>query len=233
MISTAEPCAAAEPCRPRPTTSGRQRSAGSVLERLAALAGRLAFGRQGLSDRPNGDRARDHHHAHLGHVPCQIVPERTPERGLAEELAMAAGRQNHSSRKWSVRFFSPGWTPQLYSPVTKTKPSAALIFWPAPQAPRALGPSDTPCTCGRASEVDRLGVDQFGVVASAGSRSTTIRQGGYPSGQTIGAVEDEIDCSSVYSSGRAFWSVRFVGLREPQMMMEERVTSATACRPVR
>ena len=41
---------------------------------------------------------------------------------------MAAGRHAHSSRKWSVRFLSPGWTLQLYSPATNTNASAALIL---------------------------------------------------------------------------------------------------------
>src|SRR3954454_4141234 len=61
-------------------------------------------------------------------VPCQALAARAPDRRPPEELAIAAGRQNHSSRKWSVRFFRPGWTPQLYSPVTKMKPRAERIL---------------------------------------------------------------------------------------------------------
>ena len=51
-----------------------------------------------------------------------------------------------------MRFFSPGWTPQLYSPVTNTNPSAPRIL-PAKlfKGLRAPRPSDTPCTSGRAS----------------------------------------------------------------------------------
>jgi hypothetical protein len=69
-----------------------------------------------------------HDHAHSDRIACHVVAERTPEKRPAELLAIAAGRQNHSSRKWSVRFFSPGCGPQLYSPATKTKASAVRII---------------------------------------------------------------------------------------------------------
>ena len=37
-----------------------------AFKRLAAFANGFAFGRQGLSDRTNTNRAGDHHHSHLG-----------------------------------------------------------------------------------------------------------------------------------------------------------------------
>lgn len=68
----------------------------------------------------------------------------------------------------SVRFFSPGWIPQLYSPVTNTKPSASRIF-----------PANRWSCSGAASrrkflihsveyrKVDCLGIDQFDDFAAA------------------------------------------------------------------
>src|SRR5215468_3884290 len=55
-----------------------------AFKRLAGLANGFAVGRQGLCDGTNGDRARDHHHSHLGEcaVPggCRTRTRQTPAR---------------------------------------------------------------------------------------------------------------------------------------------------------
>ena len=71
-LSTAAPCAPAAPSPPRSTTRGRRRSGGKARSSASPrAAGRLAVGDQRLRDRPDGERARHHDHAHLrqGAVP--------------------------------------------------------------------------------------------------------------------------------------------------------------------
>jgi len=73
---------------------------------------------QRLADRADAIVWTTHHR----HSVPQAVSRRTPDRASGR-IAHDRGRPpKPSSRKWSVRFFSPGWTPQLYSPVTNTNP---------------------------------------------------------------------------------------------------------------
>ena len=94
-----------------------------LVELLAGAGGGLSFS----SSAARSDRLRScskHHHAHLGENRSQIVP--SGRRRSARPNSCKGGRPPEPFlQEWSVRFFKPGCGPQLYSPVMKTKASAA------------------------------------------------------------------------------------------------------------
>ena len=137
-----------------------------------------------------------------------------------------------------MRFFSPGWTPQLYSPVTKTKPSAALIF--CASCSRAAGAWPFGYSLYIRSSIGRL-------IALASINSTSSprlaqpvdhefgESDAHPVG-TIGAVENENLAHRSFSAVRVQTIGGSPAVGEPQLMMDDvaaGLTAAAACRPAR
>ena len=92
-----------------------------------------------------------------------------------------------------MRFLSPGCMPQLYSPVTKTKASAARIFSAsASMRRRRLALRVFLVHAVEHRQADRLGVDQLDVVAARlEAVDEIVRQADAHAVGAIGAVEDQ------------------------------------------
>ena len=92
-----------------------------------------------------------------------------------------------------MRFFKPGWMPQLYSPVTKTKPSALRIL-PGErfQRRRRFALRIFLVHAVEHRQADRLGVDQLDIVAArAQAVDDEIRKANAHAVGPVGTVEHE------------------------------------------
>ena len=124
----------------------------ALFKRLTALARRFAFGRQGLSDRADGDRAGDHHHPHLGE--CAVPGCCRPRTGQTSgRVAHDRGGPPEPLLEEMIRevFQSRLDAPVVFAGDEHEPVGAADLAGELFQGPRAPGPSDTPCTSGRGS----------------------------------------------------------------------------------
>jgi hypothetical protein len=152
-FSKAVPCVVAALWPLPSTTRGRRQSVGTLFQapvrlrrtdRLQSIMSSLWGLRRGCLKSPPSPSRKACRAKQL-----RLVPPTAVQPNSLRSLPAA---KTTPPEKWSVRFFSPGWTPQLYSPVTKTNPSALRIL----SANRSSGSgglchSGILCTSGRAS----------------------------------------------------------------------------------